>query len=76
MSAFLVTSPYGQLPSHRWLCIGCGSFGEDNSGFGEGREAVRKAAVEHVETDGHEVRIFDGTSEHFLPLSAQAGSGI
>lgn len=72
MSGYLVTSPYGPLPYHAWMCGGCPAGG---GGLGTGREDARAGASAHIAESGHDVTLIDGTSERLLPVATTAESG-
>jgi hypothetical protein len=63
---WLVTSPYGPQRTTSWSCFHCAS-GRSPGEPGAGE--IRAEAAAHVESTGHQVLVYRGTSELLLPLA-------
>jgi hypothetical protein len=68
MGAWLANSPHGPLRNSSWKCADCIAFGPSTP-LDADPDAVRAAAVAHLETAGHRVSVARGTLELLYPMA-------
>jgi hypothetical protein len=69
--SWLANSPYGPLRNSSWQCSGCVAFGPA-APLDADPDAVRAAAVAHLEATGHSVSVARGTLEMLYPMATTA----